>query len=408
MAKHNAHKIFHGAPDVPDFATASKIDDDRIGKLRTTRDSARQAISDGFREWGAFVKGEAFLELSYAKRSPLPSLKPKFRGQGSYKYRTMNDPAHQPPQQVDFDDGVFLPTSFVRLQGGLGPASPIVTSQGYFNLVERILAPLCDENGWELDTSKPSCVRIVIDTANHVDFALYAIPDEEFVALADSAALNAEIAKDAGDLLSINERVYRELDPTQIMLAHRTEGWKASDPRKLEDWFKDAIDTHGDQLRRVCRYLKAWRDFNWVKGCKLSSITLMKCAVDAFDDVRGTINDKRDDAALLIVAKRLPEFFQNPEGIKNPVLPDQSLNDNWDSECREAYIAKATHLIERLSTAIEGSNSAKDTIKQLRDVFGTRIPNDESLVTPISAETIVKQYPATKVPAPSVMRTTSG
>lgn len=407
-AKHNAHKLFHGAPDVSDFWTASRIDEDRITTLRDTRDVARKAIAEGFKEWGHFVKNEAFLELAYVRHpEALPSLRPKFRGQGSYKYGTMNEPAHQPPQQVDFDDGVFLPTSFVRLRGGLEPASPIVTSDGYFRLVERILAPLCEKNGWELDTSKPSCVRIVIDDSTHLDFALYAVPDEEFAGMTETAMQKAELAQDER-ALRINEKVYRELDPNQIMLAHRTEGWKESDPRQLEEWFQGAVDTHGEQIRRVCRYLKAWRDFNWAEGCKLSSITLMACTVAAFDAVKGSINDKRDDAALLIVARKLPDYFGDLKGIANPVLPDLPLNDNWDKECRTAYIRQADRLVERLSSAIENSESCQDTIAQLVDVFGHRIPDDASLVTEISAEAVVKQYPAARVPAPNVSRTTSG
>jgi hypothetical protein len=62
------------------------------------------------------------------------------------------------------------------------------------------------------------------------------------------------------------------------MLAHRDEGWKPSDPRKLEEWFRAAVRQHGEQLRRVCRYLKNWRDNRW-EGCRLSSIALMACTV---------------------------------------------------------------------------------------------------------------------------------
>jgi hypothetical protein len=411
-AKHNAHKVFYGAPDAPDFGTASHIDDKRIETLRETRDLARAAIAEGFGEWGHFVKASVVFDMSFVRRSvQLPTLKPKFRGQGSYKYRTMNEPAHQPPQQVDFDDGVFLPTSYIRLQGMTRPASPVVTSDGYFQLVEAILTPLCADNGWKLDSSKPSCVRIVIDDSNHLDFALYAVPDEQFVRMSAQAAatMDSALAKSQEAQLRINEQVYRDLDPAQIMLAHRTEGWKPSDPRELEKWFQDAVGTHGEQLRRICRYLKAWRDFNWIEGCKLSSITLMACAVEAFDAVNGTISDKRDDTALLIVARKLPELFGRPEGIKNPVLPELVLNDNWDKDCRDAYIAAANNLIKRVSAAIENAESRADTLNQLEDVFGSRIPDDVNLVVvEASAELTVKQYPAAKVPAPSVSRTTSG
>ena len=42
-------------------------------------------------------------------------------------------------QEIDLDDGVFLPVSFLSQNGG---AHPIVASAGYFAAVERILLAL--------------------------------------------------------------------------------------------------------------------------------------------------------------------------------------------------------------------------------------------------------------------------
>jgi hypothetical protein len=62
-----------------------------------------------------------------------------------------------------------------------------------------------------------------------------------------------------------------------------------------------------------------------------------------------------------------------------------------------------------VSAAIEIAESCADTLDQLASVLGSRIPDDVDLVVAeASAELAVKQYPAAKVPAPSVSRTTSG
>ncbi len=47
-----------------------------------------------------------------------------------------------------------------------------------------------------------------------------------------------------------------------IHLAMRNGEWKKSDPEQVSKWFNDRVTEHGDQLRRVCRYLKAWRDYH--------------------------------------------------------------------------------------------------------------------------------------------------
>src|SRR5205085_2773416 len=110
----------------------------------------------------------------------------------------------------------------------------------------------------------PSCVRIRISDEAHIDLALYAIPDLEFgrlvekAALAESTFARDEFRREMQEAIALDQAVYANLRSDQIMLAHREEGWKPSDPRKLEDWFTGAVKKFGDQLRRVSRYLKGW------------------------------------------------------------------------------------------------------------------------------------------------------
>ena len=137
--------------------------------------------------------------LNAETSTSLPSflrLRPRFRMQGSGAYHTLNDPAHKPPQEVDFDDGVFLPTSFVN---GGGMVEPLLAAKGYFIVVENILAPLCEDNGWKLIATKPTCVRVRVDNHAHIDLPLYAIPDEQFVELVEA---NARIMKTMGHVSS--------------------------------------------------------------------------------------------------------------------------------------------------------------------------------------------------------------
>ncbi len=88
--------------------------------------------------------------------------------------------------------------------------------------------------------------------------------------------------------LEFSEAIYRALPTDQIMLARRNAEWRESDPRQIEDWFLEAIAEHGEVVRRVCRYLKGWRDYQLEKS-KISSLLLMTCVVATFDSLRGSL-----------------------------------------------------------------------------------------------------------------------
>jgi hypothetical protein len=356
-------------------------------------------------QWEGLAKAQGLVESRHiALASQLPPLWPRFRMQGSGAYHTLNDPAHKPPQEVDYDDGVFLPTSFVN---GGGTVQPLLAAKGYFKVIESILAPLCESKGWELINTKPTCVRINIDNETHIDLALYAIPDEEFVELAEASA-RAMVAKggsSANNTVELAEQIYQNLREDRIMLALRDKSWIESDPRKLEDWFVGAIREHGEVVRRTCRYLKGWRDYQWPKGGP-SSITLMACVVTVFDDLSGELPENRDDLALQIVAGRLEELFS--QSIANPVLPDQHLDESWSLEERLDFKSRAAELKTMINGVLNGTFHKKIALSRLQGKFGDHIPNDDLLIDIDPAEREVLAYEPAKIAAPFVPRTTSG
>ena len=281
----NSHKIFYDAANRRDFLAELNVSDKECNELAAARDLIRAELRTGFAAWQERLERRLVLSWEALRKSiPDPKLRPKFRMQGSAKYHTLNTPARRPPQQIDYDDGVYLPISFLS-EG----RNPILASKGYFLLVETILTPLCQRNGWKLQTYKNSCVRVELDGKAHIDLPLYAIPDDQFRSLTNSAMKSLAERAALEDGVDLIEEVYKGLSREEIRLAHREDGWIKSDPRLIEDWFNDAVDTHGDQLRRVCRYLKAWRDYHW-NASPLTSITIMKCVVDAFDAMKGRLD----------------------------------------------------------------------------------------------------------------------
>lgn len=401
----NAHRVFEGTEVRPGFLKALNIDDDRDQVLRDARDDIRNALRRGMPQWQSLARAQDLVERRHtALASQLPTLRPRFRMQGSAAYHTLSIPAHRPPQQVDYDDGVFLPTTFVN---GGGVVEPLLAAKGYFEVIEAVLAPLCEDKGWKLVTTKKTCVRVRIDSEAHIDLALYAIPDSEFVQLAEASA-RAILAKGVAmtvDDIELADLVYKSLPEDRIMLALRGKGWKESDPRRLEDWFLSAVKEHGQVVRRVSRYIKGWRDFQWKEGGP-SSITLMACVVTVFDDLNGTLPDRRDDLAIQAVADRLGDLFSL--SIANPVLPDQNLDENWSPEERRDFKTRGAALKLMIDRVLKGTFHKQVALSLLRECFGDRIPNDEFLVDIDTKEREILAYEPAKVAAPFVPRTTSG
>lgn len=378
----NAHRAFENS-GTESYRKNLNPPDREINELRDARDKVRQTLKMAFSEWERRIDPiylfDSAVVASFAEGMPKPRLSPKFRGQGSYVYHTLNQPAHNPPQEMDFDDGMFLPSSFISQNGN---AHPIVASDGYFKLVEEALAPLCRREGWTLnpERARPSCVRVSLNNGrSHLDIALYAIPDDEFEVLVEKAAKSANVSfadsRDAGEYLF--DSVYETIPLDEIMLAHRDEGWKISDPRKLENWFVQAVKRHDEQVRRVSRYLKGWRDQTWF-SCRLSSIALMACVVRYFDE-NGVKHRGRDDLCLSEFLEKLPFYLR--EEIRNPVV-DGRLDEGWDDSdrpCRREFVLKAEQLRDDFKSAL-GSRDADTATGRLGTIFGGHFPRNAALV----------------------------
>lgn len=171
---------------------------------------------------------------------------PRFFTQGSYSYKTLNEPCHLPPQQADIDYGCYLPTEdWVD-----NYKTPKLASKDFFEAVETALYPLCQKCGWRLVSSKSTCVRLIISEDIHIDIPLYAIPEKEFNTLIEARKLACD-----GHLMDSTSARWEKLPTEYVMLAHREKGWVKSDPRLVVDWFNERVEEYSEQYRRVVRYL---------------------------------------------------------------------------------------------------------------------------------------------------------
>ncbi|MDI1258266.1 CBASS cGAMP synthase [Aquabacterium sp.] len=314
---------------------------------------------------------------------------PRFYTQGSWAYKTLNAPA-QKPQQADLDDGCYLPMSFVSQT-----SRPSVASNVFFTAVEAALMPLVKMHGWAL-SQKPTCVRVGLSPVAHIDVPLYAIPDAEF------ELLKANMRAHAADSAVVNKKRdnWAALPRDKVLLAHRTEDWIKSDPRAVNDWFETAVAVRGGQLRRIIRYLKAYRDSRWAEGGP-SSILLMAAAEPVF-----LKNHGRDDTALLEVVAQLPAILR--KGVNSPVDQTETPLTTRLGAANVEEAAKAFEALERLLRGAIDAGSSSQACTWMHQAFGARFPNRPDLVKIVSVAATIAAAPAVAASHEIVPRTKAG
>lgn len=330
---------------------------------------------------------------------------PRFRTQGSWTYATCIHPAHLPPQEMDWDFGVYLPVT-LWLENGPPPAM----ARLYFDLVERALQSLCAKKDWKLDRSKPTCSRVRIANWGHIDVPLYAAPEEEFLKIAEKtlsadqvrARFREAAVLDENEALGeLKEAKWDFLDG--LHMATRDGKWKRTDPEAVANWFEDRVTHHGEQLRRVCRYLKAWRDFHWKDGGGPSSVAIMIAVAQSFESVW-----HRDDVALEKAASALGRALAGEIREHGIDGRDEDFN-RLGSDARRTASQKASELARQLHVARSLSPSLKgDAIQIAQAQLGPRIPSDWSCVEVEGGADVVRLTTAATVTPPVVGSTQAG
>jgi hypothetical protein len=349
--------------------------------LKQAKTKIRDHLRKVFRETGQAVLG-------------LP-VQPRFFTQGSFAYKTLNEPAWPPAQQKDLDDGCYLPLSFVRGE------KPSKAAAMFFDFVDAALKELARTESWK-HVEKPTCSRLVIADDAHIDVPLYAIPDSDY------RLLESRITQDGRIVVAkANPDNWDALPSNSVLLAHREEDWVESDPRKINDWFNDAVTVYGERLRRDCRYLKAWRDHHKLDGVQLTSILLMACVWRAYEDISDDMGKIREDQRLLKVVEKLAGYIAN--SVANPAEPSEDLN-RMSVEQRKTVGTAITNLQGTLRDVVSKCDDERSAVDQMMVAFGERVPDRPDLVvldtTPVAS--IVFAQPKKIVAAPAVGRSLSG
>jgi len=393
--KYKATKLLHSTKSEDEhFIKNISIAPEEKARLVDIRECVRRALRDGFKNLSGqkiiSEKYKQYLDMGFTSDQfeTVVKLTPKFWTQGSFAYQTLNSPAKTPPQQIDIDDGIYFPMTFVE-------EKPVAAKELLFRLVDQILQEVADKNHWKLNTRKPTCSRLIIDEGVHMDIPIYAIPSSKTAHLEKAAALRESLESYATD--AAFAEVF--LNPNEVYLAMRNEQhWLQSDPKKVKDWFEGECELHPQMLRRVCRYLKAWRDHAWDDGGP-SSICLMVAAAETFS--KQTFENPTQDGktfshdcqALLAVARALPGQLSGK--IENPAEEGEVMFPRGQTDAELAEIVlKANIFKTSVENALCNAKTKQDVVAHLRSVLGSRFPDN-----PDAVDTFVKADEIKAIPA---------
>lgn len=297
---------------------------------------------------GSFIEFDDKIKLSQSKANKLKASRdalrtdikewftendkkqPKFCWQGSFAMKTTVNPISN---DYDLDDGVYL-------QGYSNDEKEWPSASSVHNWVKAAT----DERTSLDSTDKNTCVRINYADGYHIDLPIYIMKDDE------------------------------------PYLAHKSNGWALSDPKAFTDWFIDKVNENDEQLRRLVRYLKAWKEYNNVP---LKGIEITILVAENFDGY-----DNRDDKALFSTIEKILNTLDKNFSCVKPVAPGEDLFENISDTKMNKILSSLTNLKNDLSTAI--FEESDETVTEiLQGLFGIRFPK---------VENINKSYTATSSP----------
>ena len=328
-------------------------------------------------------------------RNAFLSLTPRFWTQGSFQYNTLNRPYFTPPQEMDIDDGTYLPMAFFEDKPAIGHRLLLL-------LVDSSLKSLVSENtGWEFE-AKRTCARLKIPERNtHIDVPMYAIPADQFqlkdVALTKATSFEAMDSAYAGVESFAYNRADYELDEDCVNLAIREgeQKWIKSDPNIVEEWFKKSCRRIGpDLLQNVCRFMKSWRDVQWEKDGGPSSIALMAATVNILDRESHDSNDL--GATMKIVINHFPNEFS--VGVESPDHTDEKLLFPRSSEhgSPELKIMERLGELKDVINQAESSPTQELALSTINRAFGNRVNKSDLIIRAKSAPAFISEPVAAK------------
>lgn len=259
-------------------------------------------------------------------------LQPKFHSQGSMEMNTTTNPIPVYDDEenkflkYDLDDGIY----FIEKEGEDNKRAIDTWHDWVFQAVEN--------HTGQTPIRKTTCIRVIFADGHHIDLPIY----------------------------------YKNGD--QIELAHKSEGWIESDPKKFYEWFNKEKTT---QTERFVRYLKGWKNFRELKntnlklpsGFELTILTVEHC-----------ISDDNDDEAFRETVRKMHSELSKPYGFKciRPTKPEgEDVFEDYSESRKNNFLNTLSSLLNDLDRAKDEKNFKKASEILRNNQFGERFPLGE-------------------------------
>jgi hypothetical protein len=269
----------------------------------------------------------------YFKENKPDEIKPTFRSQGSFVMKTTVNPIPQWSEEddknlykYDVDDGVYF----------VGEEDDRKSINTYHNWIYDAVKDHTDKGAED----KTTCVRVLYADGHHIDLPIY--------------------FKIKGD-------------NTIPQLAHKSKDWIDSDPKEFFDWFnKQAKDK--EQLRRIVRYLKAWRDYRHTQNSSTQMPSGFILTILAANNI--SYNNDRDDIAMKETLEKIQQSIDPDKGgvfeCFRPTTPKgEDLFANYSDTKRDNFLNQLSNFVTSAQQAIAGKNSKESCLKWQKH-FGDR------------------------------------
>jgi len=245
---------------------------------------------------------------------------PKFHSQGSYAMGTIVNPLNG---EFDIDDGVYLQ----HLDTGDKSNWPTPET------VHRWLVQATDGHTGQKPIDKRTCVRVRYAGQYHVDLPAYG-----------------------------------ELNGDYLLAEKGEKGWHRSDPLALTNWFNGSVKVHGEQLRRIVRYLKAWADFQSSRRGKMSNGLIL--TIMAANHFYATT---RDDICFANLLRAIADEVSVVFCVYNPVDAAEELTSRLTDQQKNIFQEIVADAADAAAEAIK-IEDRHEASNIWRKQFGDRFP----------------------------------
>ena len=256
---------------------------------------------------------------------------PIFRSQGSFSLRTNLNPIKKTEadgsvkEKYDLDDGVFF----------ICPISERENADTYHGRVRAAV----DGHTSEVK-DKNTCVRVVYKDGHHIDLPAY----------------------------------WAESEDSIPQLAHKSKGFVDSDPKAFGDWVDRNVRNsgHSGQLRRIIRYLKAWKDSREHKNSSLKLpsgfiLTILAC--------NNYVGDESDAIALRNTVENIKNGLSCSFSCYSPTASEgEDLLAKYD---QGTCLSEFEKFLKNAADAVN-AGSGKQSSECWTKVFGGRFPSGGS------------------------------